>query len=112
MKEMIVEGTTIDPAELARRTGWELKPEGACKGDRCVPLGTGRVSAELLADRLGMGLARDERRGLMALGPDADGPALACAELPDITLPDRLGKPFSLRSLRGSKVFLLVWASW
>ncbi len=111
---MIVESATIDAAEFVRRTGWELKPEGACKGERCVALGgdAGSVSVEVLAERLGMGLARDERHGLLALGPESEGPALASASAPDITLPDRHGKPFSLRSLRGRKVFLLVWASW
>jgi hypothetical protein len=111
---VIVQGNTIAAEELAARTGWVLKPEGACKGERCVPLGgaTDAVDAAMLAQRLGMGLARDEAHGLLAIGPESEGPALASAELPDITLPDRDGAPFALRSLRGSKVFLLVWASW
>ena len=40
------------------------------------------------------------------------GRALATAELPDITLPDRHGKPFSLKGLRGTKILLVAWASW
>ena len=34
------------------------------------------------------------------------------AELPEITLPDRNGKPFSFSSLRGTKILLVAWASW
>jgi hypothetical protein len=114
---MILEQRQVTTAELERRTGWAIKPEGACKGDRCVPLpqSTGEVlDAKMLAERLGMALVHDTRHGLWALGPES-GPgsrALLEAELPDITLPDRQGKDFSLRSLRGTKVFMLAWASW
>jgi hypothetical protein len=115
---MIVSSLDIDPTELERRTGWVIKPEGACKGERCVPLGGagtadgGRVDGRLLAERLGMALVQDQARGLWALGPEAGGRALASAELPEIVLPDRDGQPFAVRSLRGSKIFLLAWASW
>jgi len=106
----------IDPAELEARTGWAIKPEGACKGDRCVPLpdagDDGRLDARVVAERLGMALVEDEARGLWALGPEAGGRALTSAELPEIVLPDRTGEPFHVRSLRGSKIFLLAWASW
>ena len=115
---MILSSLEIDPAELERRTGWAVKPEGACKGERCVPLGEegtadgGRVDARVLAQRLGMALVADEAHGLWALGPESGGRALARAELPETVLPDRRGEPFAVRSLRGSKIFLLAWASW
>jgi hypothetical protein len=102
-------------AELRQRTGWDMQPEGLCKGDRCIPLpdATGtRIDAHVLSDRVGMELVHDPEHELWALGPEAGGRALASAELPDITLPDRHGQPFSLRSLRGTKVLLVMWASW
>ena len=114
---MILEKPEVAPADLQRRTGWEIRPEGACKGDLCVPLpgsGDGVLDAQMLSDRLGMVLVHDSKHDLWALGPDS-GPgrrALLSAELPDITLPDRQGKDFSLRSLRGTKIFMLAWASW
>ena len=112
---VILERLEVEPGELRARTGWELRPEGLCKGDRCVPLPEGegeRIDARTLAERLGMELVHDGEHGLWALGPEAGGRALASAELPDITLPDRHGQPFSLRSLRGTKVLLVMWASW
>ena len=114
---MILEQLEVAPAELERRTGWEIRPEGACKSGRCVPLpdfAGESLDAEMLAERLGMALVHDEQHGLWALGPESgqDGKTLLSAELPDITLPDRQGKDFSLRSLRGTKVFMLAWASW
>jgi hypothetical protein len=99
------------PSELERRTGWAIKPEGACRDEVCVPLPE-RFDVKELARRLQMPLVGDEDDGVWALGPEADGHALRSPELPDIVLPDRGGRDFSLRSLRGTKVFMIAWASW
>jgi len=112
---MILERLEADPGELAFRTGWEIRPEGACKADRCVPLPEppgATVDVHVLAQRLGMALVHDEQYGIWALGPESGGHTLLSAELPEIELPDRHGRPFSLRSLRGTKVLLVAWASW
>ena len=69
-------------------------------------------TSSVLADRLGMALVHDEAHGLWALGPESGGRALLSAELPEITLPDRDGNPFSLSALHGKKVLLVAWASW
>jgi hypothetical protein len=108
---VIVERLDEPPAELERRTGWEIKPEGACRGQVCVPL-PGPFNLTELARRPRMPLVHDEAHGLWALGPQAEGQAMASAELPDIVLPDRRGDDFALRSLRGTKVFMIAWASW
>ena len=108
---MIIDRLDAPPPELHRRTGWEIKPEGACRGDVCVPLRR-PFDLEDLAARLGMPLVHDPEHDVWALGPEAGGHALRTAELPEITLPDRNGKDFSLRSLRGTKVFMIAWASW
>jgi hypothetical protein len=104
----------VDPATLEARTGWALKPEGACKGDVCVPLPAGAdVDARVLAERLRMPLLHDEAHGLWALGPDnVTGRALLTAEAPELTLPDLDGNAVSLSSFRGQKVLLAAWASW
>jgi hypothetical protein len=109
---MILDSPHVDPADLAARTGWEIKPEGACKADRCVPLPDGPLDAEVLAQRLGMALVSDPEHGLRALGPEAGGRALLSAQMPDLDLPDRHGRPFSLRSLRGTRIVMVAWASW
>jgi len=59
-----------------------------------------------------MPLVGEERHEVWALGPEAGGHALRSSELPNIVLPDRHGGDFSLRSLRGTKVFMIAWASW
>ena len=64
---MILTSLDIDPAELHERTGWAIKPEGACKGDVCVPLAAAaatatRVDARVMSDRLGMPRFTTRRR--------------------------------------------------
>jgi hypothetical protein len=115
---MITTSPAVSAADLERRTGWSLKPQGACKGDVCVPL-PGRLAAgdavdlETLAPLLGMPLVHDERHDLWSLGPEAGGRALTTAEAPDLVLPDvRTGEQFHLRSLRGQRVVMVAWASW
>lgn len=111
---MILETLTIDSAELERRTGWALKPEGACKGDICVPLpgDPARPDLALLAERLAMPLIHDEANGLWSLGPESGGPGPQSARAPSLALPDLAGNLFELDSLRGQKVLLVDWASW
>ena len=117
-RRMILERLEVTPAELEARTGWQIRPEGACKADRCVPLprhdgaGGGPIDVRVLAERLAMALVQDETHGLWALGPESGERTLSSAELPQLTLPDRHGAPFSVRSLRGTKVLLVAWASW
>ena len=107
----------VGPAELAAQTGWELKPEGLCKADRCVPLpadarGESGIDARELSRRLGMALVEAPEHGLLALGPESGGHTLLDARMPDLELPDRHGRPFSLRSLRGTRFVMIAWASW
>ena len=113
---MIFDSLHVDPAVFERQTGWVIKPEGACKGARCVPLPAaipgGPVDVRAVAARLGMPLVRDEEAGLWALGPEAGGRALIEAQAPDVALPDLAGREFRLGSLRGRKVLLVAWASW
>ena len=116
---MILTAPRAGLAELERRTGWAIKPEGACKGEVCVPLPAGSVAdgtvdVAALGDRLGMPLVHDEAHGAWALGPESavTGRALTTAAAPALELPDLDGNPFALSSLLGQKVLLVAWASW
>ena len=112
---MIFRSSRVTAEELARATGWELKPEGLCRDERCVPFAVASPDAIDLSDvsrALGMPLVTEPRARLWALGPEAGGKALPSATLPDIELPDLEGRPFRLWSLRGQKVLLVAWASW
>ena len=107
---MITQTLDISADDFAAGTGWDIKPEGACKGDVCVPLPDG-YSATHAADRLGMAVVRDDASGLSALGPESlSGRALVTAQAPDVVLPDLDGNDFHLSSLRGKKVVVVAWA--
>ena len=113
---MILSSLEVDPKEFERRTGWALKPEGACKGETCVSLPDDAESAALdartLSQRLGMPLIHDADTDVWCLGPEAMGRALTTTQAPELILPDYQGNQFALSSLRGQKVLLVAWASW
>lgn len=113
---MIVERERVTAGELLAGTGWDIKPQGACRGHECVPLPgvdtTGDIDAEAFASAMGMPLVRDHASGVAAIGPRAAGSVLASASVPPIVLDDFGGDAFDLASLRGRKVLLIAWASW
>src|SRR5260221_8526962 len=108
---------------LEERTGWALKPEGACRGEICVPLPRGRerefsqdgrFNITALARHLNQPIVRDAEGSVWAIGESAGTrqSALQSLEAPDFTLPDLDGRMHSLSDYRGKKVFLVSWASW
>ena len=106
---MITETLDISPEAFEADTGWQIKPEGACKGEVCVPLPDG-WSATHAAERLGMAVVNSDA-GLTAFGPESlNGRALVTAQAPKVVLPDLDGNDFDLASLRGKKVVLVAWA--
>ena len=114
---VILDTMEMSPAQLYERTGWELKPEGACLGDRCVPMPDqaihqGKVDMGDFARRVGMPVAHDDKHGLWALGPESGGRVLASADFPEVVLSDFGGNEFDLATLRGRKVLLVAWASY
>ena len=118
-----IEGSRVRvaPADLERGFGWELKPQGLCKGDVCVTLRERRglldengVDLAVFAQTTGLPLAMDAGEGVAVLGESAAarGSRLASLEAPDFTLPDLTGKQHSLSQHRGKKVLLIAYASW
>jgi hypothetical protein len=107
---MVTDSLEIDATEFLRSTGWELKPEGACRGDVCVPL-LDRSLPEV-ARRLGMPLVHDQVNGLWSLGPAVEPILPAGGEAPDFALPDLAGRVHRLSEQRGRKVLILAWAPW
>ncbi len=118
----IADGRVFIPAaELARATGWALKPEGLCRDEACVPVrdraaltGAGGVDLAGFAAALGRPLALDVAEGTAALGTAAAerSAALASLEAPDFSLPDLTGRLHSLSEHRGKKALLIAYASW
>jgi hypothetical protein len=109
---MILDTLDVHAEQFTRGTGWQIKPEGACKADVCVPLGPSTAfNVSATAERLRMALVQDATTGLWALGPESLGDrALVSAEAPELVLNDLDGNEFRLSSLRGQKVVIVSWA--
>jgi hypothetical protein len=113
--------------ELTEVSGWELKPEGVCKDEICVPVPEARRPALIRDEPSGTSfnmtefarliqqpVAHDEKHAVWYFGPAAwDWKSrLASRMAPDFALPDLSGRLHTLSGLRGKKLFLLFWASW
>lgn len=111
---MITSSPVISRREFEIGTGWELKPEGACKGEICIPLPDfdgDQVDIRQMAEAMGLPLVGDETHDVWALGSEAtNNGTLISAEAPELVLPDRDGNEFRLSSLQGEKTVLLAWA--
>jgi hypothetical protein len=117
----------IKTDDLPRIQGFELKPQGACRGELCVPVkqsGEGALVAARGRDRwfnlsgfarkLGEVVVRDAESRVWSFGeiPVLRAGFLQGGVAPDFALPDRAGKTVRLSDFRGKKVLLLTWASW
>lgn len=109
------------PAEALEETlGWDLQPEGLCRGMVCVPVDQSALVRDdgldlgVLAGALQRPLVTDEKHAVAVLGASHHerGEALASLEAPDFTLPDLDGNLHSLSDQRGKKVLLVAYASW
>lgn len=111
---MIIEDQQISVAEFESQTGWNIKPEGACKGDICIPLSvpdSDKVDVESLASDMGLPIVSEPAANLWALGPESvSGRALTTADAIDFELPDVDGNRFKLSSLKGKKIIVYAWA--
>lgn len=117
----------IRPVDLPAVNGFELKPEGACIDDICVPVrqevdsdifvtraGKGWFNLVALADRLRQPYAVDHDAGVWSFGPvpvQRDG-FLKSAIAPEFALPGIDGREYRLSDFKGRKIMLLSWASW
>ena len=117
----------VAPEDLPRVNGFELKPEGACLDELCVPVrqdrdsdlfvrraGQGWFNVTGLARKLQQAYAVDHEHQVWSLGeiPVTRTPFLNAAMAPDFELPNRAGELVRLSDFRGRKVLVVTWASW
>ena len=110
----------LEAGGLGELTGWQLKPEGLCRDDVCVPVRDPDLTVDgaIDVDRFAAALARpvvvDAANGVVALGErsaDRRGP-IEAGIAPDFTLPQLGGGTFTFSSLGRRKKLLLAWSSW
>lgn len=113
----------LSPEDMTAATGWELKPEGLCLGEVCVPVPPGqadgmvrdgKINAAGFWRHMGWPVASsdDGEAWLLGEGAETRRSSLEALTAPDFTLPDLDGVQHSLSAERGKKVFLATWASW
>jgi hypothetical protein len=111
----------IEPDALPQATGWQLKPEGLCRDDICVPVrdrgalfAGDHLDVTAVAAALGRQAVVDTNAGVAAIALPAEERRRALTEqhAPDFTLSDLDGTPHSLDEWRGRKKLLLAFSSW
>jgi hypothetical protein len=111
----------IERDRLPSALGWELKSEGLCRDDVCIPVRDvdslfvgGDLDLEAVAGALHRAVVVDADAGLaaMALPAEERARALDALEAPPFTLADLDGRPHDLEEWRGRKKLLVAFASW
>ena len=113
----------VSPTDLTRINGFELKPEGACFEDLCIP-----VNDSLLVEQAGQQWFNLTAFAKLLEQPyvvDEDASVYSFAEIPakrqnmmegaqapDFELTDRQGKVIRLADLKGKKALIVTWSSW
>jgi hypothetical protein len=112
----------VDAAGLEAALGWQLKPEGLCRGDVCVPVrdraslqaDDGSIDLAAVAGALGRPVVVDTERAVIAVGAPATvrSEEMRSLRAPDLALPDLDGNIVDLHTFDRRKVLLLAWSSW
>jgi len=117
----------VTPEDFTRINGFELKPQGACYLDTCIPIrqsadsnlfvkrdGQSWFNVTAFADKVQQAYVVDHESGTWSFGmvPRARKAFLNSAIAPDFALKDRNGDVVKLSDFRGKKVLIITWASW
>ena len=111
--------------ELKVATGWQMKPEGVCLEELCVPLFEAEREAWIadaddwvwfcysaFADKIGQEYVRDGGAWSLGSVPEIRRVGLESGLAPDFEMTEHNGDTLRLSDLRGRKVVLFTWASW
>ena len=109
----------VQKTDLPRINDFELKPQGACRADICIPIPRTMTrgayfNLTAFAQRVGQRVVADPAARVWSFGeiPVVRGAFLESRMAPDFSVPDRKGRPVKLSQLLGKKVLLVTWASW
>jgi hypothetical protein len=109
----------IRKRDLTRVNGFELKPQGACRADLCIPIPKDMTRGDYFnltafAKKAGQPLVAEPSARVWSFGEmQALGGGLANSRIaPDFEVPNRAGRPVHLAGFRGKKALVITWASW
>ena len=69
---MLFSDPIVDRDTFEAGTGWELTPEGSCRGEVCIPLRApvgDTVDVIAVAEQMGLPVVSDAEYGISAIGP-------------------------------------------
>jgi len=104
--------------DLPRINGFEVKPQGACRADICIPIPRAMLRGDYFdltafAKKIGQPVVADAGARVWSFGEiQALGGGLMSRIAPDVAVADRTGRPVHLSSFRGKKMLVVTWASW
>jgi len=109
----------VRKTDLPRINEFELKPQGACRADVCIPVDRSMTRGDYFdltafARQTSEPVVVDRVARVWSFGeiPVVRGQFLESRIAPDFEVPDRSGKPIRLSDFRGRKVLVVTWASW
>ena len=109
----------IHKRDLPRLNNFELTASGACRGDLCIPIPPDMARGDhfnltAFAKATGQPIVAEPAAHAWSFGEmQALDRGMATSRIaPDVTVPDRLGRPVHLAGFRGKKALVITWASW
>ena len=115
----------IPAADLPEVNGFEVKPEGACLGELCIPLkadgaivkqvdGEQWVNLVAFADWLEQPYVANTTIKVWSFGeiPAKRQSMMADAMAPDFEVLDRQGNVVRMSDFKGKKALVITWSSW
>lgn len=107
----------VRKADLPKINDFEVKPQGACREDLCIPIDKNLLKGEYFnlsgfARKIGEVAVADSSVWSFGEIPVLRGSFTGSRVAPDFAVPDRKGKIVHLSDFRGKKVLVVTWASW
>jgi hypothetical protein len=103
--------------DLPKVNEFEVKPQGACRADVCIPLSKNLKNGEWFnltgfARKIGETVVADHNVWSFGEIPVLRGGFYNSRIAPDFAVPDRKGRVVHLSDFRGKKALVVTWASW
>ena len=111
------QGLWVLSKDLPRINEFEVKPQGACRADVCIPLSKNLKSGDWFnltgfAHKISETFVADQTVWSFGEIPVLRGGFYNSRIAPDFAVPDRKGKVVHLSDFRGKKALVITWASW
>ena len=107
----------VQSRDLPRINQFEVKPQGACRADVCIPLSKTLKNGDWFnltgfAHKIGEAVVNEQNVYSFGEIPVLRGSFYNSRVAPDFAVPDRQGKVVHLSDFRGKKALVITWASW